>query len=330
MVVTINDVAKKAKVAKSTVSKVLKNYSNVSKETKEKVLQAVEELGYVPNTMASALSSKTYDKVALYIYINDKGQAIDEINMRYIQGAFHAAKELDLHITTIFHESVSDLTADALISNFKSQGISGIVVFGLNKEDTIIHNIIERKVFKIVVVDAPIVNEYTSSVSINHELGQYEVAKAVIEPEYCKKVLYLAGKKNGYVTDERLKGIERLSHEYGFSLQVEYAEFSEKKAYEITMRQATYVDTVVCASDLMAIGAINALIKMNIFRRCTGFDGIALLGYAGKNIMTCQQNFYQIATTAIHEIKQLMNNQKGRSILLDHKIISIQYEDVIF
>ena len=58
MVATITDVAKKAGVAIGTVSKVLNNYANVSKETREKVLKAARELNYVPNTIASALSSK--------------------------------------------------------------------------------------------------------------------------------------------------------------------------------------------------------------------------------------------------------------------------------
>lgn len=81
MVATISDVAKRAGVSISTVSKVLKNYANISDGTKEKVIIAVKELNYIPNSIASALSSKKYEKVALYIYINDLKQSIDEMNM---------------------------------------------------------------------------------------------------------------------------------------------------------------------------------------------------------------------------------------------------------
>ncbi len=65
MVVTINDVAKKAGVANSTVSKVLNNYENVSQATKDKVNLAIKELNYVPNAFASALSSKKNCRIAL-------------------------------------------------------------------------------------------------------------------------------------------------------------------------------------------------------------------------------------------------------------------------
>lgn len=47
---------------------------------------------------------------------------------------------------------------------------------------------------------------------------------------------------------------------------------------------------VVCASDLMAIGAMNALIDMDIFRPVCGFDGITLMGYVGKQMNTIRQD----------------------------------------
>ena len=56
--ISIKDVAKQAGVAISTVSKVLNNYPNVSEETKKKVNEAVDALGFVPNSVAAALSSK--------------------------------------------------------------------------------------------------------------------------------------------------------------------------------------------------------------------------------------------------------------------------------
>lgn len=329
MVATILDVAKKAGVSTSTVSKVLKNYSSISNDTRSKVLEAVNELKYIPNVMASSLSSKRKEKVALYIYINDPKQAVDEINMQYLQGAFAQAKSINLEVVTVFNQTVQDYTVDQLISYFIAQGISGLVVYGLNKEDNIIHEIINRQLFAVTVVDAPITNEKTSSVMVDHLMGQYSVAKSLIQREYCHKVLYLAGKKNGYVTDIRIDGIKKLQKEYGFELNIQFADFSEKKAYDLTMNYASAVDAVVCASDLMAIGAVNALISMNIFRRCCGYDGITLMAYVGKQMLTCKQDFYEVSKKAVDEIKLLLDGEKGRSILMDYEVKVIKYEDVL-
>ena len=78
---SMSDVAKKAGVGISTVSKVLNNYENISQETRDKVMKAVEELNYVPNAVASALSSKKSKRIGVVVFINNERQAIDEINM---------------------------------------------------------------------------------------------------------------------------------------------------------------------------------------------------------------------------------------------------------
>ena len=70
--VSIKDVAKRAGVAISTVSKVLNGYPNVSEETRQRVNRAVEELNFVPNSVAAALSSKQAGRVALLINSNMK------------------------------------------------------------------------------------------------------------------------------------------------------------------------------------------------------------------------------------------------------------------
>lgn len=328
MISTIKEVAERAGVSISTVSKVLKNYSNISEDTRQKVLKAVKELNYIPNTTASNLSSKNKDKVALYICINDMKQAVDEINMLYLQGAFAMANINHLELVTIFNQMVSSMSAQELTSYLAAQGITGIIIYGLNKEDYKILQLIEQQRFNICVIDAPITNDKTSSVMIDHMKGQYDVAKAIIEPEYTRKVLYLAGKRNGYVTDMRIQGIMQLQKELGFELNIQYAEFSEKLAYDLTLRYGSDVDTVVCASDLMAIGALNALIKMNIYRKCCGFDGITLMRYAGKGMLTCKQDFYDISRHAIAEMERLLSGGNGRSVILDHQIVSIRYEDI--
>ncbi len=329
MVAKVEDVAKRAGVSIGTVSKVLRNYSNISEVTRKKVLKAVEELNYIPNSNASALSSKSHKKVALYIYINDLKQAIDEINMQYLQGAFSQAQELGLEVVTFFNQSVAQYSAQELSIYFLSQGISAIVVYGLNKEDQVIHQIIEGGRFSIACVDATIENEKTSSVMVDHLNGQYDVAKAILDPKQHKQVLYLAGKKNGYVTDERLEGIKKLAKDLGIKLKIHHADFSEKKAYELTLKYGEECDAVVCASDLMAIGAVNALQKLKIFRPCSGYDGITLMGYVGKGMMTCKSDFYRTSQYAIKEIKRLLDGEKGRRVLLDYTIECIQYEDVI-
>lgn len=327
--VSIKDVAREAGVAISTVSKVLNNYPNVSEDTRKKVNDVVERLGFVPNAVAASLSSKKTGRVALLIKLNLGTQASDEINMQYISGAVHRAKELQLDVITVFQSMIEDMTASEVTAYFESQGIKGIIVYGMTTKDKLVHKLIAGGKFRMVVIDAPFVNDTTSSVSIDNQRAQYDVAKKTILENHCKKVLYLAGEENGYVTGQRLEGIKKLCAEKKLKLTVRNGKFSELKARELAMRFARNTDCVVCASDLMAIGAMKALIDMDIFRPVCGFDGIILMGYVGKQMNTVKQDFVRISEVALEELWRLMQGEKGRKVIVPHSLVRIKYEDII-
>ena len=163
----------------------------------------------------------------------------------------------------------------------------------------------------------------------DQEKAQYDVAKKTIIDNKCKSVLYIAGKENGYVTEERLRGMRKLAEELELELLVKEGDFSERKAREITFQNAREKDILVCASDLMAIGAMRALMEMDIFRPVCGFDGITLMGYAGKQMNTVRQGFAEISEAAVEELHYLMNGGEGRKKRLDYNIIRLQYLDII-
>ena len=327
--VSIKDVAKQAGVAISTVSKVLNNYPNVSEETRRKVNQAVADLNFVPNSVAAALSSKQSGRVALLLNLNNVSQAVDEINMQYMSGTIGQAVDMNLDVITLFYSMIKNMNIDEVIRYLQSQSITGIIIFGMSREEKVLHKLIDMQIFKIVVVDVPIVNANTSSVWINQEKAQYDVAKKTLMENKCKSILYLAGKKNGYVTEERLKGIRRLAEERNLKLLVRNGEFSELQARNMTFKYAAKKDMVACASDLMAIGAMKALIEMDIFRPVCGFDGITLMGYAGKQMNTVRQDFKRIASEAVKELKRLIDGGEGKQIVLDYQLVRMKYLDII-
>ena len=327
--VSIKDVAKRAGVAISTVSKVLNGYHNVSEETRQRVNKAVEELNFVPNSVAAALSSKQAGRVALLINSNMKTNAIDEIDMQYISGALNKAMELNLDVITLFFFMFQNKTADEVARYLQSQSITGIIIYGMSKEDKVLHRLISTGKFKCVVIDAPFVNVSTSCIGVDHRRAQYEVAAKTVMENNCKRILYIAGKRNGYVTDERIRGMEDLVKEKNLTMLVRNGEFSELQARNITLKYAKNKDIVVCASDLMAIGAMKALIQMDIFRPVCGFDGIILMGYVGKQMNTVRQDFASISESAMEELQELMNGGYGRNIVMKHSLVRMKYEDII-
>lgn len=328
--VSIKDVAKHAGVAISTVSKVLNGYPNISENTRKKVNQAVEELNYIPNCVAAALSSKQAGRVALMIDLNVQTQATDEIAMRYIFGAITKAMELNLDVTTIFGFMFQHKTTEELIRYLKSHSITGIIIYGVAENNLMLKDLIARETFKCVVVDDELTGKDTSSVSINQKKAQYEVAKKMLESFPGKRVLYICGDDNSYVTVERLKGIQCLAKEMNLEIIVKRADFSALKSCELVRQMGKEVDAIVCASDLMALGAKNALLEMGIERPLCGFDGISLMGYAGQEMYTIRQNFSEISARAMEELQRLMSGKEGRNVEMNYTLLQMNCNTVIY
>lgn len=330
--VSIRDVAKHAGVAISTVSKVVNNYPNVSEETKNKVNASIKELNFIPNTIASALSSKQAGRVALLMNLNAQTQSIDEIGMQYLVGAINQCREMNLDVITVFYSVIKDKNVEEMEQYFRSQSISGLLICGMSKEDANLQELIEAQSFSIVAIDTPFVNEHTSSVWIDQKQAQKDVARKTIldnAGNRSDRILYISGKDNGFITDARTEAMEELAKEMNLKLTVCCGDFSEYKARKITFEQAKEHDIIVCASDMMAIGAMKALIEMDIFKPVCGFDGITLMGYVGKQMNTVKQNFAAVSTEAVKELARLMNGGTGMNILLPHEIVRMRYEDII-
>lgn len=327
--VSIKEVAQKAGVAISTVSKVLNDYPNVSAATRQKVNAAIRELNYIPNSIASALSSKQYGRIALILDPKRQTQAIDQIFMQYLMGALDKAKALNVEVETIFTSMIGGMSAEDITGYFRSKSIVGVVIYGLSKEDKVLRQLIEQQNFFFAAVDAPMVNPRTTAIGIDHEQAQYDVAKKTVLDDGGKRILYIAGRRDGYVTEQRLKGMKRLAKDLGLAMLVRPGEFSEKTAREIAFEYAGGEDVIVCASDLMAIGVMNALTEMDIFRPVCGFDGITLMGYVGKQMNTVFQDFYSISSQAIQEVKYLIDGQRGRQVVMPYSIVKMHYKDII-
>lgn len=328
--VSINDVAKRAGVAKSTVSKALNNKELVSKETRLKVEKAVEELGYVPNKLAVSLSKKKINRVGLIVDIRHNSQFVDEISMQYLMAAFDKSKEYQVEVVTFFSSQFDDMSYYEINTLLKSQRINCLIIYHLSIENQNLYKVIEEKDFYIVLVDSYMINEKTSCIAVNHYKAQYEVAKKTIEEnENINKVLYIAGGEGGHITNERITAMKILQHEYKLELLIKHGDFNELKAREITLEFGKDVDMIICGSDLMAIGAEYALRDMGINKPVAGFDGIKLTGYSQLDFNTVKQDFYLKSSSAFDELMSLLAGSKGKHIIIDHEVCRIKYLDII-
>ena len=290
----------------------------------------MEELGYVPNSVAVSLSKKAFNRAGLIVDIRHNSQFVDEISMQYLTGAFEKAKEYQIEVVTFFSAQFDGMNYKQVTAFLKSQRINCLIIYNLSIENKNLYKIIEKQEFYCVLVDSPITNDRTSSVSLDHYSAQYEVAKKTLEENsYIDRVLYIAGGAGGYITNRRLDAMKKLQEEFGFELIVKYGDFNEYKAREITLKYGERSNAIVCASDLMAIGAVFALTEMDIYRPVCGFDGIRLMGYTKIAANTVKQDFNLKSKQAFDELKKLLDGEKGQYTEIPFEVCKINYMDVI-
>ena len=127
---TMTSVAKRAGVAVSTVSYALNGTRPISEETRQRIFQAIEELGYKPHALARGLASKRSRIIALLLPNTDRGLGFTELE--FVTSAANAAKE-NQYSLVLWSYDVHDL--DELRQLTQQRLVDGVVVMEVHEND---------------------------------------------------------------------------------------------------------------------------------------------------------------------------------------------------
>ncbi|CAM3632791.1 LacI family DNA-binding transcriptional regulator [Erysipelothrix urinaevulpis] len=130
----INDVAKKANVSKTTVSRVLNNHAYVSKELRSKVLKAIEELNYVPNQNAVTLSKGKTNLIGIVVSRMNHA-CYDEI----VEGLVRKAQE-NGYYTLILYSNDEIAKEREFLDKLKTKEVDALVFISKGIEDDVLHH----------------------------------------------------------------------------------------------------------------------------------------------------------------------------------------------
>jgi LacI family transcriptional regulator len=255
----IQDVARHAGVAIGTVSNVLNNPDKVTERTRLKVEAAIAELGFVRNSAARALAARRTDTVGLVL--------IDIGNSLFVdiaRGAESAAGQAQLKLLLANSDSTRT-KQDNYLELFDQARVAGVLLTPLEEPLDVAHAVLGHG-RPVVLVIATSADPLTCSVMVNEELGGYLAATHLIHGG-AQRLVFLAGCPDLRLIRRRLTGVERAVAEAGASLSVVEASnlglaTGREVGREILLSQS--VDGVVCPSDLLAVGVIQAATELGI------------------------------------------------------------------
>lgn len=326
MAVSIKDVAREAGVSIATVSRVLNDIDVVNEETKKKVLDAIKDLGYRPNIVARSL--KTQRTKTIGILVPDiSSQVYPEI----VRGAEDVANIYDYNIILCNSDYDMDKEKEYL-RVLKEKMVDGLLYMSISLEEKTI-NLVNDLDLKTVLVETKDEKGIFPSVTIDDIQALYDSTKYLID-KGAKKIAFIGTKQEEVnAVTKRYKGYEKALLENGLELDEDlryFDGFKVKTGYngiEKFLESKKDFDAVVCSSDEIAMGAINALrdhgkrVPEDV--SVIGFSNIDMSEVFYPKITTVAEPMYDMGSIAMRMLIKLVNKKEveQQHYILDHKIV---------
>ncbi|HEY3368114.1 MAG TPA: LacI family DNA-binding transcriptional regulator [Symbiobacteriaceae bacterium] len=303
---TIRDVAQAAGVGLATVSRVLNDSGYVRPETRERVLQACSDLGFVPSQLARSMVRRSTATIGLIVpdITNPFFPAIT-------RGVEDAASEVGY--TVFLCNTDNDPAMEALdVRKLRERRVDGIIFVGTTDRHELVTGLLAGEV-PVVVTDRQLDDLDVDSVLVNNSLGAQAAVRHLIDLGH-RRIAHAAGHPATRTGQDRLAGYQQALQEasipYDPSLVVfgEYTLESGYAAAQILLGRAPRPTAVFAGNDLMAIGMLRAATEAGIAvpdeLSVVGFDDIQMAALIHPALTTVRQPAYDMgrrAMTMLHE-----------------------------
>lgn len=326
MAASIKDVAKEAGVSIATVSRVLNDIDVVNEETKKKVKDAIQKLGYRPNIVARSL--KTQRTKTIGILIPDiSSQFYPEI----VRGAEDVANIYDYNV--ILCNSDLDVEKEKeYLRVLKEKMVDGVLYMSSSLKAEVT-DVIKELGIKTVLVESSDKEKFFPSVTIDNVKAGYESADYIIKKGNKEIAFVGVNPDAGNAWADRYTGFKKAMEDNGLEINDDLLFFGDLrtetgiKGISSILKKASSIDAVVCASDEIAMGVINTLREHQLSVPqdvdVIGFNNIYAASVYYPNLTTVAQPMYDMGSIAMRMLIKLINQKtldQGHFVL-DYEII---------
>lgn len=270
MAVTISDVAKKAGVSTSTVSKVLNHWTTISDATCKKVEAAITELQYTPNATAVSFAKKNTHNI-VYLTSLEKGGAYHNPHMFDIMCGVQSELAKRQYSLTLIDTSLDSYPGESVAKVISRKNADGLIIHGsaISKEETV--SIIQKEQFPHIIIGHPGFDSTLCWIDTNHGLAGQYAAKHMIACGYTKTA-FIGGRKTDYISCQRLKGFLGTMHEFGYTVPAEYIGYTGStmaESCEFTLKLMALPSdkrpqAIICENNTIALGVAKALRRLQL------------------------------------------------------------------
>lgn len=249
------DVARRAGVSQSAVSRTFTPGASVSAETRTKVLEAASALGYRPNKIARSLITRRSGIIGIVVAYLDNlyyPNVLEKLSRELQENGFHA-------LMFFTHQSSDKM--DVVLGELLEYQVDGLIMVSAGLSSELAARCAESGI-PIILFNRTLDDETLSSVSSDNVDGGGKVARFLLRCGH-DRIAYLAGWPGSSTDRDRRLGFTRILSEHGRALyRDDVGHYDREEACAATRRlfaAPPFPDALFCANDHMAVAALDVL-----------------------------------------------------------------------
>lgn len=316
MTLTINDIANKAGVSRSTVSRVLNNNGYVNEETRKRVEQVIKECEYLPSATARSLSKKDTNTIGVII-----PEADNEFFGEILKGISQVVDQKDM--TLIFCDTDNNTEKqEKALNMLRGQRVKGLILtpvndYSDNESAERLRKQLDSLNVPIVILDRQLEYSQWDGVFFENFRGSYAGTEVLIKEGY-KRIGIITGDLNLKIGRDRYRGYIQAMEDYDIPILEHYileGNFGEEKAYELMkgcIESKDIPEAIITCNNRTTLGFIRALREYNIKLgkdiAAIGIDRIKLLDNLGYNFSYVERDTIEMGRTAMYKLLDRFKN----------------------
>jgi LacI family transcriptional regulator len=325
---TLEDIAKKAGVSRSTVSRVINDKPNVRPEVRQRVLSIIRETGYQPHAAARSLASHRSRLIGLVIPRSVHTVFTDPYFPRLTLGIAQACNQYDYTLSLFLLHTQDE--EQRLYPRIARKGLlDGVIAQVGQMGDELICKMARAEI-PFVVAGRPVNVPEASYVDVDNVAGSYNAVSHLIHLGYAR-IATITGPLTTTTGLDRLQGYRNALSRRGLAVNdhlVAEGDFTETGAYYATQRLIEHgPDAIFVASDAMALGALRALRDANLAVpddiAIVSFDDLPPAVTADPPLTTVRQPIRRMGLKLVETLLDIIENGylPPRRIVFDTELV---------
>lgn len=326
---TLEDIAKKAGVSRSTVSRVVNNHPNVSPEVRKRILKTIQSTGFHPNAAARSLASQRTWMIGLVVPRSVSSFFTDPFFPHLTQGIAFACNNNNYTLSLFLVGNQED--EEKILPRITRRGLlDGILIQAGTSSDDRLVNKITKSCIPTVFIGRAFEPEGISNIDVDNVSAACSATKHLVSLGYSRIAMITGAHDSAVSLDRRegfIKALKAAGRKPDEDLIIE-GDFTEDSGYVAMQKlMQSNPDAVFAQSDIMAIGAMRAVqdadLRIPEDIAFIGFDDLPIASTFKPKLSTVRQPITRFGIKAVELLEDLIENgtKPARHLIIDTELI---------